>query len=132
MTSSPRLGELLLGIEGLALLRLAFTDAAPARHARLAAIRALLQRWDDTPELTAPLPERASDLTEGYRRWAETYDCPGRLFPIEEPLMHTLLAALPPQRNWVTTNHSLRFNGQGTTIVSLSGTYTVHPDCTYT
>ena len=36
------------------------------------------------------------------------------------------------QGEWVTTNHSLMVNGQVTTAVSLSGTYTVHPDCTFT
>jgi ubiquinone/menaquinone biosynthesis C-methylase UbiE len=96
MTTQPRLGELLLGIEGLALLRLAFADAAPARHARVEEMRALLQHFDDTPALAAPLDEVAYDLTEGYQRWAETYDRPGRLFPIEEPMIHALLDPLPP------------------------------------
>ena len=36
------------------------------------------------------------------------------------------------QGEWVTTNHSLMVNGQVTTGVSLSGTYTVNPDCTFT
>jgi hypothetical protein len=39
MTTQPSLGELLLGIEGLALLRLAFTDAVSARRARLEDMR---------------------------------------------------------------------------------------------
>jgi ubiquinone/menaquinone biosynthesis C-methylase UbiE len=59
-------------------------------------MRALLQRFDDTPALAAPVAEVAYDLTEGYRRWAETYDRLGRLFPIEEPVMHALLDLLPP------------------------------------
>ena len=44
MTARPSLGELLLGVEGLALLRLAFTDEAEGRRARVREIRDLLER----------------------------------------------------------------------------------------
>lgn len=59
MTTQPSLGEFLLGVEGLALLRLAFTDAPPARHARVEEIRTLLQHLDATPAFAAPLNEPA-------------------------------------------------------------------------
>lgn len=55
MSAKPTLGELLLGIEGLALLRLSFADDEAARRARVSEIRALLGSLDDTPELGAPL-----------------------------------------------------------------------------
>ena len=58
MSAKPTLGELLLGIEGLALLRLAFGEDAEARRARVREIRELLERLDHTPELAAPLPAR--------------------------------------------------------------------------
>jgi ubiquinone/menaquinone biosynthesis C-methylase UbiE len=34
-------------------------------------------------------------MTEGYALWSETYDQPLRLFPIEHPVMRTLLDPLP-------------------------------------
>jgi SAM-dependent methyltransferase len=93
--AKPTLGELLLGIEGLALLRLAFGDDAEARRARVREIRDLLQHLDDTPELAAPLQAPEYDLSEGYALWSKTYDQPLRLFPIEHPTMRLLLDPLP-------------------------------------
>ncbi len=95
MSAKPTLGELLLGIEGLALLRLAFRDDALARRARVGEMRALLERLDEAPELAAPLEAPEYDITEGYGLWSDTYDQPLRLFPIEEPTMHGLLDPLP-------------------------------------
>ena len=34
--------------------------------------------------------------------------------------------------NWRTTNQSLTLNGQEPVLVSLTGTYAVRPDCTFT
>jgi SAM-dependent methyltransferase len=95
MSAKPTLGELLLGVEGLALLRLAFGGDALARRARVDEMRALLQSIDNTPELAAPLAAPEYDIAEGYGLWSETYDQPLRLFPIEEPTMHGLLDPLP-------------------------------------
>jgi hypothetical protein len=67
MSATPTLGELLLGIEGLALLRLAFGDDAEARRARVREIRDLLRRLDEDPELAAPLGAPEYDLTEDMR-----------------------------------------------------------------
>jgi SAM-dependent methyltransferase len=94
MSARPTLGELLLGTEGLALLRLAFTDDAAARRARVSEIKSLLSRPEGAPELTAPFDAPEYDLTEGYALWSETYDQPLRLFPIEQPTMHALLDPL--------------------------------------
>jgi SAM-dependent methyltransferase len=96
MSAKPTLGELLLGIEGLALLRLAFGDDAEARRARVREIRDLLERLDREPELEAPLDAPEYDMTEGYALWSQTYDQPLRLFPIEHPTMRMLLDPLPP------------------------------------
>lgn len=93
--AKPRLGELLLGIHGLALLRLAFTDDATGRHARVQEMRALFQQIDGVEEMARPLPEPEYGLADGYRLWSETYDRPLRLFPIEEPPMHRILDSLP-------------------------------------
>ncbi|MBW8637694.1 methyltransferase domain-containing protein [Hoeflea sp. WL0058] len=96
MTNRPSLGEILLGTEGLALLRLAFTDDAGARRARIDEIRSLLADYDEKPDLTAPLAGPEYDRSEGYALWSQTYDRPLRLFPIEEPVMHDLIGRLPP------------------------------------
>ena len=92
--SNPRLGELLLGTEGLALLRLAFSGDDAARSARVSEMRALLGRMGEA-EFAAPLAAPEYDLTEGYDLWARTYDAPLRLFFIEQAPMHALFATLP-------------------------------------
>lgn len=96
MSTNPTLGEFLLGTEGLALLRLAFTGSAAERDVRIREIRSLIERLDDTPELSAPRDGPEYDTTEGYRLWSETYDQPLRLFPVEEPTMLRLIDSLPP------------------------------------
>lgn len=94
----PTLGELMVGVEGLALLRRLHTDPPEARAARIAEARALLDRIDGDG---APPGSREStgvelDLREGYAQWAATYDRPLRLFGIEEPPMRRRLDPLPP------------------------------------
>jgi SAM-dependent methyltransferase len=95
MNAKPGLGELLLGMEGLALLRLAFDADTAARRRRVDEMRALLAELDDSAELAAPIAAAEYDLQRGYALWSETYDAPLRLFPVEEPVMHRLLDPLP-------------------------------------
>src|SRR5262245_22750178 len=95
MTQPPTLGEMLLGIEGLALLRLAVSGAPTARQARVEEMRALL-RGIDAEELTNAAEGSEYDLSDGYRLWSETYDGPLRLFPLEAPVMHRLFDSLAP------------------------------------
>ena len=96
MSPGPSLGEMLLGIEGLALLRLASGGDSSARQARVDEIRGLLERMDHAADLAGPAGGSEYDLAEGYRLWSETYDRPLRLFPLEEPVMHWLFDSLPP------------------------------------
>lgn len=91
----PTLGQMLLATEGLALLRLAGTDDAAARAARVAEMRTLLARDDD---LDRPLDTPEYDVDAGYGLWSQTYDAPLRLFPVEEPTVRALLGGLPPCR----------------------------------
>src|SRR5262249_20529929 len=98
VSAQPTLGEVLLGIEGLALLRLTAGDDPSARRARVEEIRSLLGRIDASGDLGAPAEGREYDLAEGYRAWSETYDTPLRLFRLEEPIMHRLFDALSPSR----------------------------------
>jgi hypothetical protein len=88
--NKPRLGELLLGTEGLALLRLAFTRDDAARSARVSEMGVLLQGMDQ-PDLAAALAAPEYDLIEGYELWSKTYDAPLRLFSIEQPPMRALI-----------------------------------------
>jgi SAM-dependent methyltransferase len=94
MSSVPTLGEYVLGVEGLALLRLAFTNDADGRAARTAEIRGLLGELDHGTRLRAPIGTEY-DIQRGYRQWSATYDQPLRLFPIEEPPMRALIASIP-------------------------------------
>ncbi|GAA4786719.1 hypothetical protein GCM10023200_21030 [Actinomycetospora chlora] len=90
----PTLAELMVGVEGLALLRTLYADtaeAAQARTSRLDETRALLTGTPPADRLGVEL-----DLTEGYAQWAATYDRPLRLFGVEEPPLRRLLDALPP------------------------------------
>lgn len=96
LQNKPTIVEKLLGIEGLALLRLAFSGDAAIRAARVREIRALVEDLDETQELLAPIPSSEFDLDAGYRLWAQTYDRPLRLSPIEEPIMHRIMDLLPP------------------------------------
>jgi len=52
-------------------------------------------------------------------------------FP-EGPAATVGIQVFDGQGNWVTTNHSVMVNGHVTTGVSLSGTYTVNSDCSFT
>src|SRR4051794_3724411 len=117
----PTLGQMLLGTEGLALLRLAGPDDAEAREARVAEMRALLARGD--ADLARPLDTPEYDIDAGYGLWSETYDAPLRLFPVEEPTVRALLGSLPPCRildaACGTGRHSAWLAGRGHDIVGV-------------
>jgi SAM-dependent methyltransferase len=123
---SVTLGQMLLGTEGLALLRLAATDDAAVREARVAEIRDLVARYD--AELAAPVGAPEYGLAEGYRLWSQTYDAPLRLFPVEEPAVRGLLDGLPPGRvldaACGTGRHSVWLAAQGHEVVGVD----VSPD----
>lgn len=95
MGDHTRLGELLAGVEGLALLRLMFTDAAEVRDDRLAELREVLATLDAGDSLDDPVAGREHDVDSGYRVWSRSYDQPLRLFPIEAPIVHRLVDGLP-------------------------------------
>lgn len=118
----PRLGELLLGTEGLALLRLAFAGEDDARSARVAEMRGLLDAMDE-PELAAKLAAPEFDLADGYDLWSKTYDAPLRLFFIEQPPMHALFATLPAgtvlDAACGTGRHSVELAGRGHRVIGV-------------
>jgi SAM-dependent methyltransferase len=91
-----RIREVLVGVEGLALLRRLFEGDDEAAEARLAEVRHLMDPAQDAvvaQEIRVPELE----VTAGYARWSTTYDAPGNpLIAIEEPAVWSLLEASPP------------------------------------
>jgi SAM-dependent methyltransferase len=90
-----QLRELLVGIEGLALLRhlVDGTDADAGR--RIAEVRLLLSDGDlEKTEYTTE-----SDARSGYAAWSQNYDEPGNpVIALEEPVVWSLVAGVPPGR----------------------------------
>jgi len=93
--SEPTLGQYVIGVEGLALLRSAFSDDADGRAARTREVQELAAQVGREPRWAAPLGTEF-DLTDGYRRWSAAYDRPLRLFSVEEPPMMALIDELEP------------------------------------
>lgn len=92
-----RIPELMIGIEGLALLRTAVDHDEDFVAARVAELRKLV---DSIPD-DAAAGKRPSelDLSNGYALAARTYDThPHFLIAAEEPAVRRLLADLPPGR----------------------------------
>jgi SAM-dependent methyltransferase len=90
-----RLAELLIGIEGLALLRHLYDGEDVDAERRLAEVRQLL---DDEIFSVGELTSEA-DPRRGYRSWSEQYDEPGNpIIAIEEPAVWARLETVPPGR----------------------------------
>ena len=93
MARQVSLRELLVGVEGLAVLRHLYdgTDEDAAR--RLQELREVLddpvfERAEATPEL---------DPKEGYALWSDGYDEPDNpIISLEEPVVHELIRSVPP------------------------------------
>ena len=85
--------ELLVGIEGLALLRHLYDGTDVEADRRLAEVRRIL---DDEAFAAGELTTEADPVT-AYRAWSETYDEPGNpIIAIEEPIVWALVAGIPP------------------------------------
>ena len=92
MDRNVRLRELLVGIEGLALLRHLYDGTDQDANQRLAEVRILL---DDEAFSTAELTSEA-DAKDGYRSWAPHYDDPGNpIIALEQPAVWSLIDPLP-------------------------------------
>lgn len=88
-----RLRELLVGIEGLALLRRLYDGTDDEADRRLDEVRALLA--DEAYAGTEPTAEAGAQ--EGYAVWSERYDEPGnQIIAIEEPAMWSLMDTEAP------------------------------------
>ena len=90
-----RLRELLVGIEGVALLRHLYDGTDEATAERLTEIGRLL----DDDEFAAAEPISEADPQTGYRLWSDRYDEPGNIIiGLEEPAVWRLVDAVPPGR----------------------------------
>jgi SAM-dependent methyltransferase len=122
MSSEPTLGEYVLGVAGLALLRLAFTSDADGRAARTAEIRDLVDQLDRGPRLRTPIGTEYN-IESGYRQWSASYDGPLRLFSIEEPPMQALITSIPPgtalDAACGTGRYSTFLAGHGHTVIGI-------------
>jgi SAM-dependent methyltransferase len=95
MARNVRLREMLVGIEGLALLRHMYDGTDEAVEQRLSEIRRLL---DDESLSRSELTKEADPRT-GYRSWSESYDEPGnQIIALEEPAVRSLVEPLAPGR----------------------------------
>lgn len=106
MARMLRLGEVLLGIEGLAVARQLFSGSDEAVAARVAELREVLDELaaPARPGPDQPMAQLAVRVVEldtlaGYERRAAGYDeAPDPLLDLEEPVLRSHLAHLPVGR----------------------------------
>src|SRR5687767_13605229 len=95
MTRNVRLRELLVGVEGLGLLRHLYDGTDAAARQRLAEIRRLL---DDESFSASELTSEA-DPRAGYQTWSQAYDEPGNpIIALEEPVLWSVTDMVAPGR----------------------------------
>lgn len=95
MTRHVRLRELLIGVEGLALLRRLYDGTDEEAERRIAEARRIL----DDEAFAAGEATGEADARAGYERWSERYDEPGNpLIAIEQPVVWGLLEGIAPGR----------------------------------
>jgi SAM-dependent methyltransferase len=94
-----RLGDYLLGIQGLAILGESLTRNYDGMVARRGEMQGILAGYDEEP-LSTPRDLPDANLDEGYTTWSETYDHPTELDPdpiqaLEGPVMRKFIDGLP-------------------------------------
>jgi ubiquinone/menaquinone biosynthesis C-methylase UbiE len=94
MARHLRLGEFLVGVEGIALMRHLFEDDALAAR-RIEEIRHIVGTGDGVYDLGVDVP--IVDSQSGYRRWSQTYDNPGNpLIALEQPVVWSIFESMSP------------------------------------
>ena len=94
MTRHLRLGEFLVGVEGIALMRHLFEDDATAAT-RIEEIARIVSGDDDVYQLGVDVP--VIDTRPGYARWSETYDNEGNpLIELEQPVLWSIFDQVTP------------------------------------
>lgn len=93
MTREVSLRDVLIGVEGLAVLRNLYYGPEANTEQRIAEIRRLL----DDERYAAAEPVTESDSVTGYRLWSVNYDEPGnQLIAMEEPAVWALIEQRKP------------------------------------
>jgi SAM-dependent methyltransferase len=95
-----RLGDFLLGLIGLALLRSRVTELGgkPFCDARVADMRRILDHWDE-PVFQADTNWQDAPATEGYTVWASSYDAdPNPLIDLDNTVLRPMLDRYSPGR----------------------------------
>ncbi|MFD4658240.1 class I SAM-dependent methyltransferase [Kitasatospora sp. NPDC058444] len=94
MNNEFRVRELVLGIEGLALLRHAVDGEETFLRERVEDIRRFVSGEERLPDGGAAVSEL--DAAEGYASWSAVYDSlPSSYIEVEEPVLHAILDTLP-------------------------------------
>ncbi len=96
--ASLNIGHYVLGMEGLALLRMWLRGADASIDDRIREIARFVGRPDQGPlAIRVDVPEKT--VREGYAAWSETYDAlPNPLVMQEEPVVHALIDGATPGR----------------------------------
>jgi SAM-dependent methyltransferase len=94
VTRHLRLGEFLVGVEGIALMRHLFEEDAVVSR-RIEEIRHIVSGGDEVYELGVDVP--TVDSRRGYERWSQTYDSPGNpLIEVEQAVVWSILETIEP------------------------------------
>ncbi|MFF8771845.1 class I SAM-dependent methyltransferase [Kitasatospora sp. NPDC015120] len=94
MSNEFRVRELVLGIEGLALLRHAMDGEEKFLKERVEDIRRFVTGDGELPAGGTDVSELG--LSEGYASWSAVYDSlPNSFIEVEEPVLHGILDTLP-------------------------------------
>jgi ubiquinone/menaquinone biosynthesis C-methylase UbiE len=90
-----KVGEYLMAIEGLAMMRHILTDPARGRE-RGRDVQRILENLERPPQ-SLDLPVTEHDVATGYTAWAPLYDGEANLaIEREEPIVRSLIEQLPP------------------------------------
>jgi ubiquinone/menaquinone biosynthesis C-methylase UbiE len=117
------LGEFLLGVEGIALMRHMFEDDATTAE-RIEEIAGIVSGEGDPYQLGVDVP--MLEAQSGYARWSETYDDPGNpLIHLEQPAVWSIFDRLTPgsalDAACGTGRHARRLDELGNTVVGVDG-----------
>lgn len=94
MTEQAKFADIVLGFEGLAILRAWMLDNATVQ-ARTQEVLDITSQIEEKP-WSNPLYYAESPVTDGYAEWAATYDDPGNpMLLAEEPVVRDILARYP-------------------------------------